>query len=45
MGNEQELLHVLGEDFPQLPIHRQFREEKLNSRSVQNQAAVESGEK
>lgn len=43
-GTNKELLHVLG-DFPQLPIHRQFREEKLNSRSVQKQAAVESGEK
>lgn len=36
---------MLGEDFPQLPIHRQFREVKLNSLSVQNQAAVESGER
>lgn len=40
-----ELLHVRWADFPQLRIHRQFREEKLHSRSVQNQAAVESGER
>lgn len=44
MGNKQELLHVLWADFPQLHIYRQFGEEKLGSSSVQNQAAVESGE-
>lgn len=46
MGNRQKLLlHLLWAGFPQSPIHRQFGEEKLHSRSVQNQAAVKSGER